>query len=464
MKPFLKKVTGRSQSAKLMFGGGVNTGNTPFTIGLNQGTYLRNVSARKFPALATTEGYTTYATALTTPNGLGQRSNTVLHVVDGTVWKYWNAGTSAYVNVQTGLTNATAQFDEFYYADGTQITVMANGTEKYMWSGSGAATALTDAPATKIFVAHKQRLYFGLANAITYSVLDDPTDYTTAGEGGSGLIIANLQGGITAMRSFDNHIIIWGDYGMLQLFGTDVSDFSLNQIKGKVGCVTQRASVVADTRLFFLGRSGVYLYSTEPVLISQDISTYIDDINWTYKSLICGGATKNYLYFSVPYGSAQTTNNITLVYDLEQNQWYVQDRAYKDFVAFDGKLYGVNNSGTIYQLEYGTKWVTTNIDWDFITPAFAAEKIDRFVSLSAINLILDMPGGGRLQVLYSDDVEGIETQDWHVITSVESSEFVKGVRVNVPMHNLYDKKFFRLRFTGSGECVIHFVQMDYRAV
>ena len=464
MKPFLKKVSGRNQSAKLMFGGGINTGNTPFTIGLNQGTYMRNVSPRKFPALASTEGYAAYAAALTTPNGLGQRGNTILHVVDGTTWKYWDTGTSTYVNVQTGLANATAQFDEFYYADGTLCTIMSNGTQRYMWDGTGAATALTGAPLSKVVVAHKQRLYWGLANAITYCVLDDPTDYTTAGEGGSGLIIVNLQGGITAMRSFDNHIIVWGDYGMFQLFGTDISDFALNQIKGKVGCVTQRASVVSNTRLFFLGRAGVFLYSTEPVLISQNISTYIDDINWSYKNLICSGATKNYLYFSVPYGTSQTTNNITLVYDLEQNEWYVQDRGYKDFVQFDGKLYGVNNSGTIYQLEYGTTWAGTKIEWDFITPAFSGNNIEKFVSLAAIDLIMDMPGGSNLKVSYSDDIDGTETQDWTAIKTVESSDFVKGIRIHVPMHNLYDKKFFRLRFAGTGECVLHYVQMDYRTV
>ena len=459
-KPLLRSARNKNNSAKLIFGGGINTDNTPFTIGMNEGTYLRNVSSRVFPALATSEGYTAYATALTTPNALGQRNNANLHAVDGTTWKYWNG--SSYTNVKTSMTNAVGQFAEFCKADGTLYTVYSNGTDRYIWE-TGAPTSLSASPATALFVSHKQRLYWALGKAITCSALDDPTDYSTAGVTGYHVIImAELQGGATAIRAFDNHVIVWGEYGMYQLFGTDVADFSLNKVRGTVGAVGQRATCIADTRLFFLGYDGVYQYDTDPVLISGKVEHYIDNINWTYKNLICSGASSKYVYFSVPYGTSQTTNNITLVYDLGRGQWYVQDRAYRDFVRFAGELYGVSNAGVIYKLEDGTSWAGTAMEWDFVTPAFSADSIKDYLSLSAIDVVVDMPGNSNMLVSYSEDIEGVGTEDWTAIAEVESSEYVKGHRIHVPVSALYDKKFFRLRFSGQGECVLHFVQMEYR--
>jgi hypothetical protein len=68
-----------------------------------------------------------------------------------------------------------------------------------------------------------------------------------------------------------------------------------------------------------------------PYEISQKVRGYLELINYTYKANICAGQWGKYIYLSIPYGLAQTTNNLTLEYDTENDTWYPWDIGFVNF-------------------------------------------------------------------------------------------------------------------------------------
>jgi hypothetical protein len=96
----------------------------------SQATDLRNLSSSKYPALKVRNGKTQVSTALSVPNGLGQRNNQYVHIVDTKTHKYWNG--AALVTVHTLSASAPGLFQEFSTGT-TKYTIFANGTDKYAW-------------------------------------------------------------------------------------------------------------------------------------------------------------------------------------------------------------------------------------------------------------------------------------------------------------------------------------------
>jgi hypothetical protein len=216
MKPLLKVPKYKIQpSAPIYLGGGINTYGTPFNIKEGEARDSRNVSSRLYPALSVRPGIASSFLPITTPNALGQRNNQYPHVQDGTTWKMWDG--AAWTPVYLLSSNTPGKFVEF--ATGTTLyTIFVNGTDKYYYNGM-LVGGLTDAPATKLYAAHKGRLYALIGKMLKYSALNLITDWTTANNAGS-ISITNANGDGTAITEFNDHIVIWTPQSMHEVYGT----------------------------------------------------------------------------------------------------------------------------------------------------------------------------------------------------------------------------------------------------
>lgn len=450
-------------------GDGINTFYPPFDIADSEATYLRNVSSRSYPALSVRPGRAKYATALTTPNGLGQRANTALHVVDGTVWKYW--GGSSFTNVATGLTNATAKFVERTVGTLTQ-TIMSNGTEKKAWDGS-SVTDLTNAPNTKIVAVHLQKVWWAKDNTVTYSKTTDINDYTTAGDAGT-IYISNLKGNITTLIPFDNKMVIFSEYSMHKIYGNTSATFDPVDIEGNVGCISDKSAVICNKRLYWVAYDGVYedngsgpLKVSEPFFINGQnangvtggVTEYIKNLKLSLKEKIVAGSYGDNLYIAIPYGDSATNNNLLLVFDTKLRKWYVETGAFVNFVTIANTLYGIDTTGQIWNMVSGTDDDGTAIEWSYVSKAFTDGAISQKKVVSNLWITVDLPTSSTLEVYTS---QSVDNDDFALLYTFTANANEQNQRIVLPVTKLQNIDWYRLKFAGTGQCKIHFVEKIIR--
>jgi hypothetical protein len=452
------------------FGDGINTGLPPFQIGESEATYLRNMDSREYPAATVRPPRSTYATVLSTNvNALGQRNNATLHVVDGNTWKYWVPASSTYTTVTTSLTSTeTGEFAEF--ATGTErYTLFMNSTQKKLWDGSSTAIDLGDAntPFTKIFTVHKGRIYAARDNDIKYCALNKTSDWTTADDAGS-IDITRAKGPITGLYEYNDFVIAWTEFSMHELHGTGPDNYELIDIEGDVGCISDRSIIRCNRRLYWLWHDGVYEYDgSSPVKVSSPVDDYISSINFDYKEKCVAGAIGDFLYLSIPYGSGVTQNNLILKFDTRLRKWFVETGNFIDFVTIGNALYGVDTNGQIWNMRdtSATEGLdsATPISWEFITKPFNEKAIAERKTVYEMYLVADVSTGSTsFTIGYSTNVENNDSTSFTTLVSVSGSSNVQNQRIQVPLAQINDVNWYRLRFAGTGQATIHYLQKNMR--
>jgi hypothetical protein len=147
------------------------------------------------------------------------------------------------------------------------------------------------------------------------------------------------------MQSFArNELVIFKERSMGKLIGYDKASFNLLTIDRSIGCSCKRSiqNFKANTTgglMLWANWDGIYAYDgSTPKKVSQKIQPFWDLINKDYMvNMVSSIDEDNGLYFiSVPYGSGQTTNNYTIVLNL--NQPYQDDEGFHvpAFIWSDG--------------------------------------------------------------------------------------------------------------------------------
>jgi hypothetical protein len=433
----------------------------PLQIMDSQATDLRNLSSSKYPALKVRNGKTQVSTALSVPNGLGQRNNQYIHVVDTKAWKYWNG--AAYVAVQTVSTSAPGAFQEFS-AGTTKYTIFANGTDKYAWDGT-IVTNLTAAPASKIFTTHKGRIYWARDNDIVYCALNLINDYTAPDDAGT-IDVTRAKGPLTGLIEFIDRVWAYTEYGMHGLYGSGPSSFELIDPEGAVGCISNLSLIVANKLLYWVAYDGVYEFDgSTPVKVSEPyggngvkggVTTFIKGINATYKALVASGSIGDLLYISIPYGSTATANNLTLVFDTKLRKWLVRSEGFVNFVVVANVLYGVDTAGKLWNMTAtAADDGGTAISWYWISKAFSEGSPSDLLTLSEIWLSYKLPTGSTMKIAYSTDVAGTSFTDLYTFTPDDDEA---AQRVIIPIATLQRHRWRRLKIYGTGDCEIYFME------
>ncbi|MFA4834901.1 MAG: hypothetical protein WC749_02350 [Dehalococcoidia bacterium] len=447
-------------------GDGINTGVPPFQIADSEATYMRNMDSREYPALSVRPGRTTYAgIASSSAVTLGQRNNETLMAVDGNTWLYWGSSTNAWMPLTTTLSATSTNVPKIFdFATGTNKYTLAFSPSTLLnrrWDGTSSSVTITDinCPNTNIVAVHKGRIYAARDNDIVYCALNVTTDWTTAGDAGT-IDITRAKGPITAMTEYDDTVVVFTEFSMHELYGTGPTYYELVDVEGDIGCVSDRSLVRCGKRLYWLWYNGVYEYSGgSPIKISDPVKDYIEAIDFTYKAEITAGAIGDYLYISIPRDS------IILKFDTARRKWFVDSGKFKDFATIGNALYGIDETGQCWNMRStGVNDGTTPVSWEFITKPFTEDSIGGRKTLSEMYAVVDRSTSSTaFSVGYSTNVESNSSDAFtNITTTIPASSNIANTKIQLPLTALQNVNWYRLRFAGTGQATIHYLQKNLR--
>jgi hypothetical protein len=440
-------------------GDGINTYLPPTEIARSEAVSMLNMINTNYPSLSVRPGRVYYTISSAAPstanNSLGMRGTTnanYLHVHDNLTWKYW-ATSDAFVNVCTSGINATSKFIEFN-TESARYTCLCGSSYLKYWDGTTLA-ASTAAPQTSLYAIDDYRLYNLNGSVLKCSAAGSITDWTTADDADS-IAITSMKGVGTAICAYNDMIICWGEQTMHILYGDDPGNFTLaDPIMN--GCISNRSVIIYNGILYFMDFYKFMMFTGgTPVEISQKAKTYLDNINYTYKSGIVSMPVGKYILISIPYGSSATANNLTLVYDTEYQKWYVWNLGFKDYTVMGEYTYAVDTSGYIWKLNTGTDDDGTAISWEVSFGVWNALPSRPRKVISDIWAIVDLPATSTMTVYYSTSFDS--TSDWTSLYSFTGSADGQNTRIKIPTSILQGVTWYRIKISGTGPATIHYLE------
>jgi hypothetical protein len=456
----------KSKQVISQFGQGVNTFLPAFEIGESELADASNVCSDNSPAIETRNDRSVLTLSLSSnQNALGQRDNSYLHVLDGPEWKCALPTSTAWTTLSTSITNGKGCFNEFN-TEVARYTILATTGQPYAYDGTTTLVSLTsDAPKSNLYTVHSYRMYaIGEdGRTIKHSALGSITDWVTALDAGS-IQLTNAKGGASAITTFANHVIVWTDNSMHELYGFEPNDYELIDISNDIGCVNRLSVQEVKGKLYWLDYSGIYQYTGgQPTKISQKAQKWIDGINWTYKNLISMGSHGSKLYIGIPYQS--TSINKIIVFDTEKNTWFADDGSFVNFMNVSDTLYGQNSDGRIWDME--STGVTgsdnsTAIPWSFETKAFQDGSIQGNKTLHDLWLVYKGSTNATLDIGYTTSLDSITFTD--LVSSTDLTFDGNGQKYNkmVPLSALQNVDWYRLKFEGIGHVRVNYLQKNLR--
>lgn len=431
---------------------GLNTFSPPLDIGEGQASYIINMNGSKYPALTVRNGRQHAFSQLSVPNIIGQRNNEFPHVLDGTVWKKWNG--LAWVNVKTGLTSSTGKLVEF--ATGTtRFTLLFNGTDKWSYDGTNLVN-LTNAPASKLIAIHKARCYVATDNDIKYCNINLLNDWTTINA--AGLIdVTESQGGLSGITAYANHIVVWTESSMHELYGTGPLNYALTNISYSQGCISNESIIELNGVLYWAYYDGIYAYTGgKPQKVSDLVDGYFKKLNIAQKSKIASGSLGYSIFYSMPIDGS-TNNNIILEYNTKLQKWYVHSGAIKQFTNIGNKLYGMGYDGYIYDFESGSDDAGTAIAYEWISKAFTEGTISSNQTIARMWLVVDCPIGSTMEIYTSPS---IDNDDFTLAYTITPSVNEQNAYITLPITQLQNVDWYRLKIKGTGPATVYMMERE----
>ena len=129
---------------------------------------------------------------------------------------------------------------------------------------------------------------------------------------------------ITGMKAYSSALIVSKQRSFHRITGDDPNNFQLQEISDQYGCLSNRAMVVWEDRLWFLDPKGVVEYNganigivsndIEPLFTSMNVAAAIDNATALHVR------EKNEVWFAFPIDGA-TMNNCIAAYDYVAKAW-----------------------------------------------------------------------------------------------------------------------------------------------
>ena len=373
-------------------------------------------------------------------------------------------------------------YDFCFYVTGTRVnssgmSFLMNGIDKYTWDGA-TVTNLTNAPVSKVYTVHKERVFIATGKKVTYSALALVNDYTTANDAGN-FFVTNGAGDITGLISYNDNLIILTNSSMHIMFGVIPSEFRVVDVDGQIGCLNgETISIGDDGMLRWLGNNEkVYEYAgAKAYVISEPfgsngvdggIPTYLKTLcnNSALYNLASGGSVTNYYYLTVTDGT-NAYNNLLLAYDTKLKKWYPQSGNFVFLDTSANKLSGVDINNKVWDIQYygydetGTDVgdTTTNIDWYFISKKFSNDFAGK-TTLSELWVVFDLSPYGSLTVSARSNVNTTWTE---VYASGTSTADYTNQRIQIPYNMIQNVDWYQFKIAGSGMCKAHFLEKVLR--
>jgi hypothetical protein len=456
----------KEKKVNRQYGDGVNSYLPPMSVKESELTDSLNMSGDDWPEIRTRNDRTVLNLPAfsSTLNAFGQRNNQHIHVLDGPDWKYALPGSTAWINISTAMANSDGVFLEFN-TEAARYTILANAdtTEiNQAYDGTTTLVSLTsDAPHTDLYTVHKYRLYAIDGRTLKHSAQGSITDWITSLDAGT-IDLTNAKGPGKAIRTYADHVIVWTENSMHELWGTEPLNYSLVDVSNEIGCVDKRAHVECNGKLYWMDYKGIYLYTGGiPQLISDKVKKWIDGINWTYKYLICAGSKGNKVRFAIPYKS--TAVNMILVYDTVKGIWSIEDGDWTAFENVSGTLYGLNSDGRIWNMEstYLTgKDNSTAIPWNIETKAYNDFALDSQTGIKDMWTVYSGTTDATMAINYTTNVYSTTYSSLVPSSDITFSAEPTKQQTLIPLNKLQNVDWYKLQFKGTGFARLHGVQLN----
>lgn len=251
---------------------------------------------------------------------------------------YWDASTSAFVQIHTGLTAAA----DILFESCANFMVGFNGTDSpFKWNGTNPVSTLANAPAGgKMPVLHKEQLFIQHAahpSQLWWSEPFYPESWPAVnywsfndGDGDS----------ITCHKPFLGELIIFKRRSIHNLRGTTLDDFRSDMLDSRVGCVGPRAAAVDGNAMYFVADDGLYHFNGVKAtnLTEGRIPRFWSRINKQYIHKAAVEIWDGLLWVALPEGNS-SVNNVVLIYDLAGGKFWV-------YRAINADCLAIFNDGT----------------------------------------------------------------------------------------------------------------------
>jgi hypothetical protein len=454
------------------YGDGINAYLPPLDIGESELTDSLNCSDDDYPSIAVrNDRQILELPATSEENALGVRQDTYLHVLDGSHWLYSAITSTAYTQLSSAIpANAKSKFVEFN-TEAFRYTILAfssgSSSVNKAYDGTTTLVALTsNAPHSNLYTAYKFRV-FGIDDnkrTLRFSALGSVTDWITSLDAGS-IDLTNVPGDVTAITTFNDHICIWTDRSMWELYGNSPTNYEVTQVSNDIGCATNFSYIECKGILYFMDRNGIYSYSGGmPIKISDKVDKWVK--NLTNYTNISAGVKGDKIYFSVCYGSS--TQNLMLVYDAYKQKWFIEDSNFVHMVNISGKLYAISNTGKIYNLDYGTRTGydtyssggSSAITWAFETKAYNDRELDKAQALTELWVNHEGTTSATMTIGYTTNVNSTTYTDFVATSDFTHSTQPLKEQINIKSTDFENAEVYKLKFSGTGYKKIHGVQLN----
>lgn len=448
VRPFWNNVPVKSKKIVTQLGHGINNGLSPFDIKDNVLSEAKNIGSRLFPALKTRESRSNFGDSLSgSAWHLGKRKDDYLTVVDGFTWKFWDGST--WQSIVSGLTETYSKTVGFMGK-----TLLVNGANRKYWDGTNSGDIGGGIPESNFLAVHANRVYSASRSTqkLSYSASRIYNDWTTAADAGSIVVETRDGAGASGLTTFSNHIVLFKEDSIHELFGTGPSNFTFQTLTENIGCISDRTIVEVSGVLYFLGPSGVYAYAggTIPQLVSFPVQDYIDRMDLSRKLTASAGTDGERYYLSIPI---DTSGRIMLVFDARQNvrKWYVEDEEnVVEFAFLQNSLYGLTYDGQIKKMIDTS--ASESVDWYAITRPYSFGGLSGKNSLNKLFFVIDLPEASTFKCAISTQAQDGTFTD---IKTFTGSTAIQKARIEVPLTIAQNVDWYRIKLYGTGPCTVH---------
>ncbi|MBU7006299.1 hypothetical protein [Phosphitispora fastidiosa] len=303
----------------------------------------------------------------------GPINRKLIAAANGKVY-YWDSGTSAFVQIKTGLSTTNPIMFE------TCVNYMvgfdgANAPFKY--DGTNPVSALANAPVGQCPVLQHEKLF----------VITDPDTIrwsdSFAPETWPGVNEKKFDQGdgdsLTMLARYGQQVLCCKKRRIFNLMGTSLDDFRSSCPEQNYGVVGPRAGFVMEPYFYYISYQGPMFFDTlqSRNIIETKLPRTWANVNQQYleKSVAYYNPYYNILCFAVPEG-ASTVPNLVLAYDVKLQGWWIfRGITPSCAIEFDSgtgeELYtGHNASGFIVKQNTGYNDIGSAIEAYWVGPNF----------------------------------------------------------------------------------------------
>ena len=270
----------------------------------------------------------------------------------------------------------------------------------------------------KLCVFHKNRLF--LANrADTPSFLYYSAEFGPEVFNGpdSGYIGIPSGHSIVAIERFFNELAIFTPDEIYLLEGSSPETFGLLKINtGGVGCTAPKSCVAVGKFIYFFHSTGFYRFDGIGVTnLSVDrVRPFFDDTQTSYfiptsrYDAVQGRFDRvhNTVEWTLSAGSAQTTNNMVAIFDVNAEAWYIDDIVAASLLktissSYQDLWYHGGYTGKVYRDQNGTSDNGTAISSYVTSRGFTGSEPGTKITFRGVKLMLDTQTSGTVTLSYA---------------------------------------------------------------